>query len=90
MATAVVVPRAVYPTEPCDENGGDGWSATAVLHGRGTSKVSLTHARDEGGAPFGVVYLQSACLLPLTNGAGGPAPTIVQMQGGGTGGTRSR
>ena len=89
--TAVIVPRAVYPTEPCDENGGDGWSATAVPHGRGTSKISFTHARDEGGAPFGVVYLQSACLLPLTEkGAGGPAPTIVQRQGGGTGGTRSR
>ena len=89
--TSVIVPRAVYPTETCDENGGDGWSATAVPHGRGTSKVSFTHARDEGGAPFGVVYLRSACLLPLTEeGTGGPAPTIVQMQGGGTGGKRSR
>ena len=87
-ATSVLVPRAVYPTEPCDENGGAGWSATAVPHGRGTSKVSFTNARDEGGAPFGVVYLRSACLLPLTEGAGGPAPT--EEQGGGTGGGTSR
>ena len=63
--TSVIVPRAVYPTEPCEENGGDGWSATAVPHARGTSKVSFTYARDEGGTPFGDVYLQSACLRPL-------------------------
>merc|ERR1712070_253516 len=46
-STSVLVPRAVFPTEVCEENGGTGWSATAVPHKRGTSKVSFTTARGD-------------------------------------------
>ena len=72
--TPVMVPRAVYPTEVCGENGGEGWSATAAPHKRGTSKVSFSHARDATGAPFADVYLKSSCLLPLPEATPREAP----------------
>ena len=84
-AKQVIVPRAVYPTEPCDENGGDGWSATAAPHKRGTCKVSFTHARAMDGTPFEDVYLLSACLRPLQEEARGAAPVDAHR-----GGTSSR
>ena len=66
-ATSVIVPKEVYPTETCEENGGIGWSATATPHGKGTSKVTFEQADKVTGTPFGEVYLRSACLLPLPN-----------------------
>ena len=67
----VMVPASLFPEETCEENGGEGWTATTSPHRKGTLKVTFTHAKDEDGMPFAPVYLQSACMVPLPHPAAG-------------------
>lgn len=61
----VLVPRAVYPTYACSENGGRGWTATVVHYAHGAATLRFTDASDDRGIPYGDVQLQLAVLSPL-------------------------
>ena len=61
----VLVPRCVYPSEPCDEHGGRGWEATVVRAVSGRMSVSFTVARDADGVRYRNAHLSVAVLQPL-------------------------
>ena len=61
----VLVPRAVYPTYECTENGGHGWSAVILSCSRGAATMHFTDAATARGLPYADVQLQLAALRPM-------------------------
>ena len=57
-----IVPASCFPNEECNENGGRGWSATAVPTAKGQVRVTFTHARDEAGRRFASVAMRASAL----------------------------
>ena len=62
----VLVPRAVYPTYACDENGGEGWTAFFLRCSRtGAAALRFTDATTTRGIPHEDVELQLSALAPI-------------------------
>ena len=60
----VLVPRALWPSDACDEHRGEGWTATIRACSRGVARVAFLHARDEHGSRYSDVHLQLTSLRP--------------------------
>jgi len=62
----VLVPRAIWPTYQCDENGASGWTAHIVSFtaSRRSATIHFTHATDARGLPYPDYELQLSSLQP--------------------------
>lgn len=60
----VLVPATVYPSYPCRENEGRGWTATVLQRSRDAVRLEFTSA-DSSGAAFEPVWLKSAVLIAV-------------------------
>ena len=58
----VLVPATVYPSYPCRENEGRGWTATVLQRSRDAVRLEFTSA-DASGTVFQPVWLKSAVLI---------------------------
>ena len=62
----VLVPRALWPSYPCDENDGRGWTAHVVACApNGTATVRFRHAATARGVPYADVSLVLHSLAPF-------------------------
>jgi hypothetical protein len=61
----VLVPRRAWPTFPCEENGGRGWTATIKACTRGVATVAFTDAATPRGIPYEDAQLRLDFLLPI-------------------------
>ena len=60
----VLVPATVYPSYPCRENEGRGWTATVLQRSRDAVRLEFASA-DSSGAAFEPVWLKSAVLIAV-------------------------
>ena len=60
----VLVPATVYPSYPCRENEGRGWTATVLQRSRDAVRLEFASA-DASGAAFEPVWLKSAVLIAV-------------------------
>ena len=60
----VLVPAAIWPDYPCDENGGLGWDAEVVSASATTALIEFTNARSADRRQFQRVRLTRASLRP--------------------------
>ena len=61
----VLVPKHLWPSWQCDENGGAGWTATVISRRGADARVAYIDATDERGVAFEDVYLKLHVLEPL-------------------------
>jgi hypothetical protein len=61
----VLVPSAAWPNFTCDENSGEGWTATIQASSRGSATVRFTDAATPRGIPYDDVTLQLSFLRPF-------------------------
>ena len=62
----VRVPAACWPSYPCTEHGGQGWTAHIIaLHRANAATVRFTEAADDRGLPFSDVQLDLMILIPF-------------------------
>ena len=62
----VRVPAACWPSYPCTEHKGQGWTAHIIaLHRANAAKVRFTEAADDRGLPFSDVQLDLTILIPF-------------------------
>jgi len=62
----VRVPAACWPSYPCTEHGGQGWTAHIIaLHRANAATVRFTEAADDRGIPFSDVQLDLMILIPF-------------------------
>jgi hypothetical protein len=61
----VLVPRAMWPGYPCDENKGAGWTALVVKASRGYAHVSFSRARDASGRRYANANVALDMLVPI-------------------------
>ena len=63
--TAVLVPATLWPTYPCTEHEGKGWTAHIVSKSKDRITVRFPHAKNHMGQPFKDVHLQPGHVVPL-------------------------
>jgi hypothetical protein len=61
----VLVPRAIYPSYTCTENGGRGWAARVLHCARQVATLRFLDATTARGLPYADVQLQFSVLSPL-------------------------
>ena len=61
----VLVPRTLWPSYPCDEHDGKGWTGQVVSENNGRLVVHFPNARNHVGQPFRDVHLQSGAVVPI-------------------------
>jgi hypothetical protein len=66
MGRRVRVPAVCWPTYPCLEHNGHGWTACIIALNRGdAATVRFSEAADARGLPFADVQLNLAILIPF-------------------------
>ena len=61
----VLVPHALWPTYPCDENGARGWTAHIFSYSRDIAKLRFASACDDRGLPYPDELLQIGDIVPI-------------------------